>query len=52
MIIFKILKPFHIVFGILLLIYALVDKVIFKNNMKYIKFKNKIENKLHNKQLY
>ena len=44
---FRILKPFHIVFGILLLLYALIDKVIFKNNIKYIKFKNKITLKLH-----
>ena len=50
MIIFRILKPFHIAFGILLLIYALIDKVIFKNNIKYIKFKNQIILKLHIEQ--
>lgn len=50
MIIFRILKPFHIAFGILLLLYALIDKVIFKNNIKYIKFKNKITLKLHIEQ--
>ena len=49
MVIFRILKPFHIAFGILLL-YALIDKVIFKNNIKYIKFKNMITLKLHTEQ--
>ena len=36
--------------GILLLLYALIDKVIFENNIKYIKFKNKITLKLHTEQ--
>ena len=43
MIIFKILKPFHIVFGILLLLYALIDKVLLKSNPYYINFKNKLK---------
>ena len=43
MIIFKILKPFHIVFGILLLLYALIDKVLLKSNPYYISFKNKLK---------
>lgn len=41
--IFKILKPIHIILGILLLLYALIDKVLFKNNKYYINFKNKLK---------
>lgn len=44
------LFPIHIAFGILLLLYTLIDKVIFENNIKYIKFKNKITLKLHTEQ--
>lgn len=44
---FVILKPFHITIGILLLTYAIIDKVLLKNNKYYIKFKNKL--KWHNK---
>ena len=41
--IFKILKPFHIILGILLLLYALIDKVILKHNIKYNQFKSNIK---------
>lgn len=40
---FVILKPIHITIGILLLTYALIDKVLLKNNKHYIKFKNKLK---------
>ncbi len=41
--IFKILKPIHIILGILLLLYALIDKVLFNDNKYYINFKNKLK---------
>ena len=41
--IFKILKPFHIILGILLILYALIDKVILKHNIKYNQFKSNIK---------
>lgn len=43
--IFVLLKPLHLLIGILLLTYALIDKVLLNRNKYYIKFKNKL--KLH-----
>lgn len=41
--IFVLLKPFHLLIGILLLTYAIIDKVLLKRNKYYIKFKNKLK---------